>query len=78
MTLDVKDCLDECEDSPLCRDLDVEELRIVEDVSPPGFLDLDGEEDDVGEDADRLVRVALDAQGSCPVENGSRVTVSVL
>ena len=61
-----------------CGTPDVGELIIDEIVLPRDCVDIDGEEDDPKEDADPLVWVALDAVETCPVENGSRVAVSVL
>ena len=63
---------------PGCVDVEGEEDNPKEDTDPPGFVDAKGEEDDPKEDADPPVRVALDAEETCTVENGSKVTVSVL
>ena len=71
-------CPDETTDAVNCGTPDVGELIIDEIVFSPGCVDPDGEEDNPKEDADPLVWLALDAEETCPVENGSRVAVSVL
>ncbi len=75
---DVKFCLDEGDDASLCGNPDAEELRTDDVVFHLDRGDLDGKNDGSKEDADTPFWVTLDVEETCPVENGSRVTVSVL